>query len=278
MHAVNYPITTVAPQARESGISDPGELLPLEKNSRGLLRVLGLGGIVLALVLIGFLIGRFVAGPASANERPAGLGGFAESYLSTLLTRAGEGAEEVLIPYLGYSPDLTGLAAGSWYVSHTAVWSIEEIGPDRWAVVVAAEQLGLQEGGYVPTGTSFYTVEIDATATGFRAVSFPRQLPAPPRPGPPATKEPAVDSQLADTVAGFLNSRFSETESTRVVGVTLLDLSIKEAAEDHLNVEVDFLAVDTAGRSTPLTHQLTVSTIDWSVTDSDPQAVSQGSS
>ena len=79
-------------------------------------KVFGLAivGAVLVLILAGLWVGTLSGGPMDAATMPAGLGGFAEMYVSTLLTQAGEGTEEVLIPYLGYVPDLTGITPGAW--------------------------------------------------------------------------------------------------------------------------------------------------------------------
>lgn len=277
MQAINYPVTTLAPPVVESELPGPAESPPPTRDNRLLRRIAGLGGAVLALVLVGFLLGRLVAEPTDSDGHPVGLEGFAESYLSTLLTRAGEGAEDELVRFLGYSPALTGLQPGAWYVRHTSVWSIEEVGPDRWVVLVGADQLGLQDGGYRPAGTSFYTVEVELTPIGFRATSFPTAVAAPPMPDPPAPQEPLADSQLADAVTRFLSTRFSGTETAPFESVTLLAIFAHATGGDHLDVEVDFLGFDATGHATPLTQRLTVSEIDWSVTETRDSAVSRGS-
>ena len=266
MQAVNYPTTTMVPPARDT--AEPIRLEPpaTSKSHSRFRQIATLGAVAVALTLAGFLLGRLLIGPLDSSL-PAGLGGFAEMYVSTLLTQAGEGAEEVLMPYLGYSPDLAGHQPGTWYVSHTAVWSIAESGTDRWNVLVAAARLGLDEGGYSPAGTSFYSVEVELTPTGLRATALPSlaKMPLPLTPiSPPA---PPTDPQLTDAVTGFLAARFVGAHGTAFETVMVRTIRTKATDGDRLEISVDFLAVDGAGRATPLSYRLEVSTIDWSVAE-----------
>ncbi|MCJ7753397.1 MAG: conjugal transfer protein, partial [Thermoanaerobaculales bacterium] len=267
MRAVNYPVSTVAPPMVAADEPRPLETPAPIRNHRWLRQVGPFGGAALAVLLIGFLLGRVLTVAINSDDVPGGLEGFAEMYVSTLLTRAGEGAEEVLIPYLGYVPDLAGFEPGTWYVSHTAVWSIEKAGPDRWTVLVAADQLGRQAGGYAPTGTFFYSVEIERTSTGLRATSLPSlsATPASPLGNPP--RERVTDPQIADVVTGFLISRFTGTATSRFEKVTVRTITSNEIGTDLLEVEVDFLAVDAAGLVPPLAYRLNISTTDWSVSE-----------
>ncbi len=277
MQAVNYPTTTLTAPARDT--AEPIRLEPpATSRGHGRSRQIAIfGAFAIALTLAGFLLGRLLIGPPGSSL-PAGLGGFAEMYVSTLLTQAGEGAEEVLIPYLGYSPDLAGHQPRTWYVSHTAVWSIAESGTDRWNVLVAAAQLGLEEGAYAPAGTSFYSVEIELTPTGLRATALP-SLAKTPLPFTPASPPaPPTDPQLTDAVTGFLAARFVGAHGTPFERVMVRTIRTEATDGDRLEISVDFLGVDGAGRATPLSHRLEVSTIDWSVAGAKNPEVNPGSS
>jgi hypothetical protein len=219
--------------------------------------------------LVGFLIGRLLTGLTEATTVPAGVGDFAEMYVSTLLTQAGETTEEVLVPYLGYVPDLTGLEPGAWYVSHTAAWSIEKAGSDRWTVLVAADQLGVQEGGYVPVGTLFYEVHIEQTPIGLRATALPSPAATPSPPAHPSPEAVDTDGRLADAVAGFLTARFTGTDTTPFETVQVRTITTGNTDDDHLVVDVEFFGIDLAGRITPLSSRLEVSTIDSSIIESE---------
>ena len=275
MRAVNYPATGLAPPVEAH--EQPGLIEPLEQpeQHRPYRRILTIGGFALMLIAAGFLGGRLLVGPPAAPARPEpGLEGFAEMYVSTVLTRAGKGAQEVLVPYLGDSPDLGGLEAGAWYVTQAAVWSVEGSSADGWTVLVAADQLGRQEGGYGPAGTFFYEVDIEQTSAGWQARALPRLVP-PPGPTPNPTREqPDVEGLLADSVAGFLTARFTESETTPFGRppfdqVTVRSIAPGKVAGDRIDVVVEFLGIDQAGRATPLAYDLEVSTVDWSIVEGE---------
>ena len=278
MPAVSFPTSIAAPRMAAADEPRPLETQAPIRN-HGWLRQIGpFGGAALATLLIGFLLGRVLTVTTISDDVPGGLEGFAEMYVSTLLTRAGEGGEEVLIPYLGYVPDLAGFEPGTWYISHTAVWSIEKAGPDRWTVLVAADQLGRQAGGYVPAGTFFYSVEIERTSTGLRATSLPSLSATPSSPPVNPPRQPITDPRIADVVTGFLISRFTGTATSRFEEVTVRTITSNEIGTDLLEVDVDFLAVDAAGLVTPLAHRLNISTTDWSVSEAADSGASRGSS
>ena len=271
MQAVNYPRTPASPLTQHV---DPHPALPEPAGNRPpLVGVVVVGGVALSLVLGGFLIGSLPIGRTIGPSLPdAGLSGFAEMYVATLLTQAGAGAEDVLAPFLGYAPDLTGFEPGTWYVTQTAVWSVEAAGTDSWTVLVAATQLGLQEGGYAPAGTSFYEVGVERTPTGLRAKGLPMLVanPLPTASNYPGT--PDLDERLSSIVAGFLTTHFTESNTTQFdkapfVSVIVRSISTEEAEGDELEVDVEFLGIDAAGRPTPLAYRLEVSTIDWSIVE-----------
>lgn len=274
MQAVNYPATAAAPT---TGNVEPDPMTALEptRNRRPPVRVVAIAGIALSLVLAGFLIGSLLfSRPAVTSPPDPGLGGFAEMYISTLLTQAGEGAGDVLVPYLGYPPDLTGLVPGSWYVTQTGVWSIEEAGPDTWTVLVAATQLGLQEGGYAAAGTHFYEVNVEQTPGGLRAATLPALVARPSATTQRVPGAPEIDASLADAVAEFLTAHFidaatSPFDTAPFDTVIVRSIITEEVDGNVLEVGVEFLGLDAAGLATPLAYRLQVSAIDWSIIESE---------
>ena len=274
MQAINYPAAPASP-VFERFEPDPIAWPEPTKHHRPPGRVVAIGGGALILMLAGFLIGRLPAGRQSAPNLPdTGPSGFAEMYVSTLLTQAGEGTEDVLVPYLGYSPDLTGFEPGTWYVTQTAVWSVEPARSDGWTVLVAAAQLGLQDGGYVPAGTFFYEVNVEQTSAGLRATALPTLVATPLPAAHDVPGRPDIDESLAGAVAGFLTEHFTEWETTPFETppfdtVIVRSIVKGETDGDHLEVGVEFIGVDAHGRATPLAYRLQVSTVDWSIETGD---------
>ena len=274
MQAVNYP---VAPASRftETEVPDTVSLPQASKHRRPVVQIVRIGGAAFVLVLAGYLTGVLATGrPTASRPPPSGLSGFAEMYLSTLLTQAGAGREDLLAPYLGYPPDLEGLEPGTWYVTQTAVWSVDSTGPEAWRVLVAATQLGLQEGGYAPAGTFFYEVGIEQTPAGLRATALPTMVTAPASIAPPAPPTSHVDQSLADAVTEFLDARFTEAETTPFDAAPFTTVIVRSIRPEHtdgdyLEVGVEFLGVDRAGRATPLGDQVPVSKIDGSIVEAE---------
>ena len=272
MQALNYPAAP-ASSVTEQAAEDIEPQSTTTGNAAIPGRTLSVAGGAVALALMGFLIGIVAFGrPTASDPSPPGLAGFAEMYVSTLLTQAGAGTEYVLVPYLGYSPDLGGLTPGTWYVTQTATWSIEPAGPGAWTVLVAATQLGSQDDGYVPVGTFFYGVDLEQTPSGLRATGFPT-LVATPRPTRPGLPTQSVDDSLSAAVGRFLTTKFTVAEaaapdSAPFGSVIVLGIRPQDPAGDDLEIFVEFLGVDTAGRATPLACQLLVSKIDGSILDS----------
>lgn len=270
MQAVNRPEGSEVPFSQHVG-RDPIELPEPTEHRHRSGRWAALSGAALVLVLGGFLVGSQTMGPSGSPHLPeAALGGFAEMYVATLLTQAGEGAEDVLVPYLGYPPDLTGLEPGTWFLTHTAVWSVEPVEPDGWAVVVAAAQLGLQEGGYVPVGTFFYEVGVELTSTGLRAAGLPFLV------APPFSRSPQetfdADERFSDVVDEFLTAHFTNEETTPFDTapfdrVLLRSITTERTVGDLVDLGVELLGIDFAGRATPLAYRLRVSAQDGSIVD-----------
>jgi hypothetical protein len=272
MQAVNYPHAPEPPFV-EPAVPDAAPVPEAARHRVRLGPTILVGGAALVLVLAASVIGALIAGPpVVSNPPPSGLGGFAEMYLSTLLTQAGTGREDVVAPYLGYRPDLEGLEPGTWYITHTAVWSVDPAGPEAWRVLVAATQLGLQRGGYVPAGIFFYEVDIEQTPTGLRATALPTLVAAPAPTAPNAPTPGDVDDGLAEAVTEFLVARFTAPETTPFdaapfTKVIVRSIRPEDTGGDYLDVGVEFLGVDRAGRATPLGYRVLVSTLDGSIVE-----------
>jgi hypothetical protein len=136
--------------------------------------------------------------------------GFAERFLVTFLTRAGAGDEDLLLPYLGYRPDLTGVDSGAWYVSHTAAVAVEPR-QSGWLVTLVADLLARVEGGYVPTQTAWFTVEIGSTEKGLRALGLPEPAAAPPAPVDGVARIDLIDSANLATAERLVSEHLLAT-------------------------------------------------------------------
>lgn len=132
-----------------------------------------------SVVLMGVLwFGWSTVGPADdTTTAPLEVGGFAEDFVGVFLTRAGEGAEQSLQPFLGYLPSLAGMTPGSFYAAHTTARELQQT-DNGWTVVVRAELLTRKGDGYVPLGPRNYAVRLtDDPETGLRATALPSPSP-----------------------------------------------------------------------------------------------------
>jgi hypothetical protein len=69
-------------------------------------------------------------------------------------------------------------STGDRYVAFTGVVSAVQQG-DLWVVTIAADLLGLTEGGYVPTGIHFFQVELGQHESGWVVVGGPAEVAGP---------------------------------------------------------------------------------------------------
>lgn len=131
------------------------------------------------VVLAGVLwFGWSTVGPAAQiDASPLVVGGFAEDFVATFLTTAGEGAEQSLQPFLGYLPSLAGMTPGSFYAAHTTARELQQT-DDGWTVVVRADLLTRTDGGFVPLGPRNYAVRVtEDPEIGMRAIALPAPAP-----------------------------------------------------------------------------------------------------
>ena len=132
-----------------------------------------------SIVLVGVLwFGWSTVGPATESAAsPLVVAGFAEDFVATFLTTAGEGAEQSLQPFLGYSPSLAGMTPGSFYAARTTARELQQTG-DGWTVIVGADLLTRTDGGYVPLGPRNYAVRVaEDPEIGLRAIALPSPAP-----------------------------------------------------------------------------------------------------
>jgi hypothetical protein len=173
------------------------------------------------VVLVGVLwLGWSTVGPrADSKALPLVVGGFAEDFVATFLTTAGEGAEQSLQPFLGYLPALAGMTPGSFYATRTTARELRQT-DNGWTVIVRADLLTRTDGGYVPLGPRNYSVRIvEDPEVGLRAASLPGPSPARP---PGIEEQPRQyvlpdDEQLVTAVSDYLD--WYLTGSAPIAGV-----------------------------------------------------------
>lgn len=134
-----------------------------------------------AAVLAGVALAFLPADPeAAAAPSPAStpgadvieVAGFAELFLAVYLGSAGEGAEDLLEPYLSQPVRLTGLAPGRTYVQNLTTLSVVPVG-DGWEVVVVAHTLTKVAGGYGEPSIEQYLVDVGRGGGELRATTTP---------------------------------------------------------------------------------------------------------
>lgn len=183
-------------------------------------RVLAWSLVVLSLALAAsaavwwvFLSPRAAAAEAPISEPsrvipPTGISGFAELYVATYLTSAGDGAEEALAAFSADELDVGGMAPHSHYVTRAEAIAIDPHGDGYWTATVAAEVLVLSGDGYLPDGLQFYIVGVIEAEGGFAAVGLPARIapPQPPRVSGVARVEADLSTEQELLAAGFLDA------------------------------------------------------------------------
>ncbi len=205
-----------------------------------------------------------------ANGSPVpSIDGFAELYLRTYLTDAGEGTEAVWHPILVMRPISPGMAAGTWYVADVVTLESSQV-DNATSVLLAVDLLGAASGGFEGVGTHFYEVTVASHDDGLLAVGLPSEV-AGPRANTANVDRPALapppDNPITAAVSDYLEwylvgapgsyqgTRPSQAYSSITVrGASTPDLTYQPAA-----IEVEVLAVDARGRATVLTYGLEVS-------------------
>lgn len=109
-------------------------------------------------------------------QTPVGVGGFAELYLATYLS----GTATDLALFLPAAPNVEAMTPAARYVTQTATIEISATASDYWGVVVAADVLALDDGGYVPAGIQYYQVGVVNDGGRLVAAGLPSRVAAPP--------------------------------------------------------------------------------------------------
>lgn len=270
--------TTVGFRAPPPAVPSPPSPAPTSTSRR-----LALGSLVVATVIwaaagIAALtrVGPFApsGAPRPQTVPSAGVGGFAEAFVATLLGTAGEGREDVLAPYLAGTVDLTGVRPGTWFVNRTATTGVESLPGGVWRVTVAADLLGAVQGGFRPAGTHWYQVLVVERGGRLAVSALPAEVSPPAAPGPadPVPAAGPAAEPVAQAVTGFVRAYLTGAGALadHVSGPDApaafpqppyRDVSIRRVTSDDPGavrqvVRVDLLAVDGAGRRVPLSYAL----------------------
>jgi hypothetical protein len=176
-------------------------------------------GAIVAAVVVGSLSGPLALlaslrpMPAQAigqRQPPSSLGaqGFAELYVATYLSQAGEDHPDAAKGFYPNDVDLTGVAPGQLYLARTTAVAAEQQASGYWAVTVAADVLETVKGKLRPLGIRYYQVGVYSDGHGYVATSLPAEVQAPPAVSPPPLLLDAMAPPTdGDPVAGAL-SRF----------------------------------------------------------------------
>lgn len=151
--------------------------------------------------------------PAPVEQPAAAMGpeGFAELFVAAWLA-AGEDQEEALAGFTSRRVGLAGVESGRLWAARTAAVAATQEAGDYWSVVVAAEVLADDSGGYVPAGLRYYGVGVAARDGGLVVADLPAQVPPPAAlPPPPLAVDhlelPGGDlAAVAEAVRGFVGA------------------------------------------------------------------------
>lgn len=266
MAAIHFPEPTTAPPPEPTRL-DVAEPEPRWYDRRRRLWVIG----TILLAIAGVVAWLIIRPSSSVDQGPISTPsstGFAELYLRAYLMDAGEGAEDVVAPYLGYAPDLTGVTAGTWYVADIAVIEvIDQAGTST--VILATDLLGAVSGGYSDAGTHFYAVEVVATDTGLLAVGLPSEVAGPAadtreveRPALAPPPDTPITAAVQDYLDWYLTGAEGAYEGARPElvyrSVTIRTMSTPDLSIQPAPVQLELLATDRQGRSTLLSYTLEV--------------------
>jgi hypothetical protein len=126
-------------------------------------------------------------------------GGFAERYVTAYLEAGNEG--EVLVPFLGYTPELPATARPTELSAPVRAVDITPADDDYWSVVVAVGWTGQER---------FWQVAVDLRDGPPNAVGLPAAVAAP---APPERSSidvnmpaPATDDPMVESATGFLGA------------------------------------------------------------------------
>ena len=193
--------------------------------------------------------------------------GFAEMYVRTFLTQAGEGNEAAIIPFLGYEPDLSGMQPGSFYVTGAAALTAEDLGDGFSNVVVAVDQMGAVSGGFAPEGIHYYEVTVQSVDGTVRATRLPSQISAPTigadLPNQQVFAHPS-DGPMGSSISAYLEWYLADGDgaygSERPAEAPYTDIAVTgiAAPPDAGAADVTVAATDSQGRVVHLQYRLNV--------------------
>lgn len=274
MQALQFPAPS-EPVPEPEPVSDLGHIPPPASRWRDLLATrttkLFLSFLVLVLGAAAVLAWRSRTSPTTVQPSAV-----AEVFVRTYLTEAGEGAEFLLQPFLGYSPELTNMVPGTWYVTNTTAIGQRQSGDVYW-ITVAADTYGRVDGGFSDHEIQYFDVSLERDGQGFRATTLPSRAAAPTI-EPSSTDEilPRVGANLPDSaehaVTDYLTWYLTGTDgpypesrpTTQYISVEVLAI---EQADDG-SLFTDVRVADVAGRSLTMTYPLRVESLEgrWLVT------------
>lgn len=192
--------------------------------------------VMAAIVLLVAVIAPRQAIPATP---PLVVAAFAEDFVHTFLSASGEGSEEVLAPFLGYSPSLIGMRPGAFYVTNVSVLGFFP-NDEGWAVEVRAEVLEQTESGFAPTHPRYFAIRVIAVpGAGLLAEGLPAPMAAPTAApvSASAREAPPPDDATVEDVAAYLDWYLTgsapiggSAPAGGFTGVELLTLDLKADA------------------------------------------------
>jgi|GEM_PF-5859120 len=169
-------------------------------------RMLRVAATVAAAAAIAAAAGWLATREPAVAPPPAGLTGFAELYVATYLTAAGDEGAARLRTFYADAPPGAAFAAPDRFVTHVAAIAVRPVAPAYWAVHVAADVLSYDGAGYRQDGLQLYLVGVVESGEGFTATSLPGRIAASAQAPIPATATgvPIDDPAMWTLVEGFL--------------------------------------------------------------------------
>ncbi len=259
MTAIHYP----EPDFTADPPAPPVAIVAPPRRSR-----LGRTPIIIAVALLLALASAAAVWTYGRSDSAAvNIPGFAEMYVRTFLTQAGEGNEAAIVPFLGYEPDLAGMEPGSFYVAGSAALTVEDVGDGANTVVVAVDQMGAVSGGFAPEGIHYYEVTMKSIGDTVRATRLPSRT-SPPIIGAEAPNQPVFsppsDGPMASAVEDYLRWYLADGAgaygSERPAEAPYTDIVVTgiAAAPDADTANVTVAATDGQGRVVHLQYELNV--------------------
>lgn len=236
-----------------------------------------IAGVVVAVVAGAIWATSVPRGDVPATDAataPPGLEGFAEMFVATYLTAAGDDGAAELRRFYAAGPEGSALHGIDRWVTRTAAVAVDERSPGQWHVTVAADVLSFDGTGYRRDGVHHYLVGVVESTAGLAATSLPARVPAPP-PAPIAamTGGAAIDDPSVHAlVTGFLDAYLTGAGDLRAyasgdivagvpdafVTVAVTDITGLVDPAGLLRLRVRGTATEADGGTLPIEYQLAV--------------------